>query len=318
MASIFSSRHSANKHAEIKRLLITLSIGCLITVALLPVKANAQTSVEPLHFTYPSSDDIYYGIRDAYFVKILKLVLTKSGEPYTLSTIKMPPMRESRSALYLNNSRYTVHWYMTNNTLEHDLIPIRVPLYKGLIGWRLLFIRDGNQPLFDNVETVDDLKKLSGVQGTYWPDSSVLRSNGFELWVTDEWNSLAELVSLKRADYFPRSVTEIWREASFVREQNLVVENTLLLQYPAAYYMFVAKHNTAHATLLKKGFEIALEDGSMDALFNETFSDYIQQSHLYRRKMMSINNPLMPPQTPYTDKRLWYHIPPTTINIDLD
>jgi len=259
-----------------------------------------------MRFVHPSTDIPYYNQRNRYFVEMLELALRKSGQAFTIESVKLPPMRESRSSLFLTSGRYNVHWLMTNNNHEDDLLPIRIPLFKGLIGWRLFFIREDSAEAFNNINDIAGLQSKTAAQGLDWPDASILQSGRFPLRMAQDWTSLLEITARKRADYFPRGVTEIWRELPAAHQRGLMVEQHLVLHYTAAYYFFVSKKNPAHAKLIEKGLRIALADGSFDVLFEQNFGEDLRKAKLSERRVLHINNPLLPPHTPRNDPALWY------------
>lgn len=278
---------------------------------LLPLSATSFAGDAPLVFSHPVSSEPYYLYRDRYFNKVLELALQKSGVAYQIKPVPLPPMLESRSEIYLTKGRYNTHWLMTNNSHEDKLIPIRIPLYKGLIGWRLLLIHPDSQQQFATIDSVRQLRTLTAVQGLDWPDSSILKSSGFNLRTSLQWTSLVELIALRRADYFPRSVIEIWEEQERTQRRSLMVEEHLVLHYPSAYYFFVSRLFPHHAEVLEQGLRKAVEDGSFDALFQQNFGESLARANLQQRRVISINNPLLPPHTPLKDSQLWYRVEPT-------
>lgn len=285
-------------------------LGAILAVSLVVGYAHTEATQQPplLHFKHPITDNTYFTQRDTYFIRMLTLALEKSGSRYEINTVLLPPMQESRSAILLAQGRYNVHWLMTNNSHEKKLIPIRIPLYKGLIGWRLMFIHPDSRAKFAEINSINQLRPVAVTQGADWPDASILKSNGFLLRPSINWNSLIEVVNLKRADYFPRAVTEIWNEKDLANQRGLVVENHLALYYPAAYYFFIAPELKHHAAVLERGLTRAINDGSFDALFNEFFADDLAASKLNQRTVLTINNPLLPPRTPLDQPDLWYRL----------
>lgn len=283
-------------------------LAAMLAVSLLVSDAHTETESPPplLHFKHPIADNSYFTLRDTYFVTLLALALEKSGNRHEINTVLLPPMQETRSAIFLAQGRYNVHWLMTNNSHEEKLIPIRIPLFKGLIGWRLMFIHNDSRAAFAGIKNIKQLRALAATQGVDWPDASILKSNGFLLRPAIDWNSLVELISLKRADYFPRAITEIWKEQGNAAKRDLVVEEQLALHYPAAYYFFVAPGLEQHAAALERGLMRAISDGSFDRLFNAFFADDLTASKLNQRTVFTINNPLLPPLTPLNRPKLWY------------
>lgn len=292
------------------RILASNSIVLLTLLALLTGSATAWGSAVyhdgALEFSHPISDDPYFTERDIYFSRMLRLALEKSGEPFRIEPVLTPPMQETRSTLFLTTHRYNVHWLMTNTHREQTLIPIRIPLYKGLIGWRLLFIHPDMRTYFEQINSIEQLQRLSVTQGVDWPDSGILKSNGFNLRPSINWNSMSEVVRLKRVDYFPRAVTEIWKEQALATRKSLIVEPHLALHYPAAYYFFVSPGMEQHARAIENGLMTAIVDGSFDALFNEFFADDIALSQLDQRRILRLSNPMLPPRTPLQNRYLWY------------
>ena len=119
------------------------------------------------------------------------------------------------------------------------------------------------------------------------------------------FESLFDMLQVGRFDYFPRSIMEVWDEERIHAGKGLVVEQTLVMHYPTAYYFFVNKKNTALASTIETGLKRAIKDGSFDQLFNQEFGDDIQRSRMASRKKLELTNPLLPPKTPLGQKELW-------------
>lgn len=280
----------------------------LFILSLPATGVSAGPANAPLAFLHPRSNDVFYQERDEYFINVLRLALQKSGEPFTLDTVLLSPMSEKRSKLFLKSQRYNVHWLLTNEELEEDLIPIRVPLYKGLIGWRLLVVHENNADVFANITTLSELKPYKATQGLGWPDTIILESAGLSLRPAVDWTGLMEIMTRQQAEYMPLALNEVWWVKQSLNDRQLMIEDHLILQYPSAYYFFVSKNLPEHARLLEKGMQAAVNDGSFTELFMRTFGDGIRRSNLQDRTIFSLNNPLLPRRTPVADKRLWFKV----------
>lgn len=70
----------------------------------------------------------------------------------------------------------------------------------------------------------------------------------------------------------------------------------------------MSKNNKKLASRLEFGLTQALSDGSFEALFNEypQHLDAINKLQINQRLVHRINNPILPAETPLSDKRLWY------------
>src|SRR5690606_34416962 len=111
-----------------------------------------------LEVRYPAVQHSYYAKRDTYYVTLLSMALERAGEPYELIGVKFPDYSEKRSVLLIQSDQYDVHWLNTTPEREKELLPVRVPLDKGAIGWRVFFVRPDRQPIFDKIQTADELK----------------------------------------------------------------------------------------------------------------------------------------------------------------
>jgi len=147
---------------------------------------------------------------------------------------------------------------MTSNIREQQLFPIRIPLLKGLMGYRLLLINKGDQYKFSNISTLAQLKKRLGGQSFEWPDTEILLSNGLAL-IVGPSATMHKMLLAKRFDYFPRGISEIWREEELF--DNLVVEQNLIVHYPAVMYFFVQSGNVELAQRMALGLRRAKKNG---------------------------------------------------------
>jgi len=274
----------------------------LLMVALWqPLTVGADVVV---HYPRPESDP---DVRSHYARRLLELVLQRAYITYRLE-LHPVRMQQGRAIARLKNGQgIDVLSTMTSNEREQELLPIRIPIDKGLIGWRLLLINREQAAKFSSVTSLDGLKNLTAGQGHDWPDVHILRENGLNVYDgTTNYVSLFSMLERQRIDYFPRSVTEAWSEAAQY-QQRLMVEPSIVLRYPSAIYFFVRKGNEQLATDIREGLEKMIADGSFDKLFQEHFGDMIARSKLKERLVLDLNNPLMPSQMPVGRKNLWYH-----------
>lgn len=273
------------------------------------VKAAPQrvaSSSEPLLITFPRSEGGLFDTRELYYLDLLRLATTKMGYSVSLEPKYLPEMRDNRGAEELKKQTFDVYWMATDKQREASLQPIRIPIYKGLNGWRISLVNSERKNIFSQVETLDDLKTFTAVQGNDWPDTDVLIANGLTVRRSVSWSGMFEQVSYNRQDYFPRSVIEIVSEKKERPTMSLDIEPNIVLIYPTAFYFFVAKENTQLANILSQGLGIAIKDGSFDAMFMKHHGDSVRQAQLDRRKRFYLVNPELPESTPLDNPSLWY------------
>ncbi|WP_426210659.1 substrate-binding periplasmic protein [Massilia sp. TWP1-3-3] len=244
--------------------------------------------------------------RSYYPLRLLAMALERADIAYR---VEQHPVRmlQGRALLRLENGDgIDVVSTMTSTEREARLLPIRIPLDKGLIGWRLLLINKTHASTFNALRSINDLKRLTAGQGSDWPDTSILRANGLNVYGTSNYAALFSMLESERIDYFPRSVTEIWAELALY-QQRLAVEPSVVLHYPTAIYFFVRQGNTQLAADITDGLEKMIADGSFEKLFQRYYGATIRKAALKERRVFELKNPLMPKDMPIGRKALWFH-----------
>ncbi|HEY4080942.1 MAG TPA: transporter substrate-binding domain-containing protein [Burkholderiaceae bacterium] len=278
-------------------------LACLLPALLLQA---APARAENRILVYPRAEGIG-DRRDDYPVDLLTLALSKAGRHEQLQASAFF-MLQARSIRELEQGRaMDVIWTMTSIEREESMLPIRIPIDRGLLGWRLLMVRQDSLARFAHLRRLTDLQDLRAGQGADWPDTSILRKAGLTVDESAHYGDLFLKLAAGRIDYFPRGVNEIWGELQSHTEAGLAVDPRLALHYPTAMYFFVNKRDAALAADITRGLEKALRDGSFEALFQRYFGASIQRANLGERQILELKNPLLPPETPLGEARLWYH-----------
>ena len=284
-----------------------LLLPACVVWALAPVVVAQEQEKHTIFVKYANNqDDDYFKVRDQYFIDLLTLAAKYSGAKISLVPTKMTNQVESRVVLSVEEGVLDVHWLHTNDQLESELLPIRIPLYKGLIGWRLMLIRQEDRDLLKGITSVETLRQFPVLQSFDWPDTPILKASGFEVESSVDFRSLFRMLRHRRADMFPRSVVEIWGELDDQSSLNLMVDPYITLYYPTAYYFFVAKDNKNLRDLLELGLTRAIENNDFEQHFQKHFSEVIKKAKLTERTLISIKNPNLPALTPLDKKHLWF------------
>lgn len=254
---------------------------------------------------YPQSD-IENDARDEFPLALLELALKKTGVRYQLNP-SIKPMLQSRSLKRLEeNLDVNVVWSMTDVQREQQLRPIRIPITRGLIGWRVFVSHKSSAFLDSRINDMTDLLQFSPVQGISWPDTKILQANGFNVITARDYIEGTDIINNKLADFFPRSVVEVFKELNNEYSQNMLLRQGLAFYYPSAMYFFTNKQNLTLSNLIETGLNRAIEDGSYNALFNEHFGETLAKLDLKDGLYFRLANPLLPPLTPISYARYWY------------
>lgn len=279
-----------------RRRLAFVLAACLLALA--PVSEAHEIVV---NFPRPESGP---DERSLYPIGLLREALKRSGKPYRVQLYPVR-MQQGRALLRLRgNEGIDVVSTMTSIERERDLQPIRIPIDKGLIGWRLLLIQKSQQQRLSGITSLDELRRFKAGQGTDWPDTPILRANGLPVYGTTNYEALFRMLENERIDYFPRAVGEIWAEVD--ARPALMVEPSLVLHYPTSLYFFVRKGDTALGADLTAGLEKMIADGSFERRFQQYFGPLIKRAGLKGRRVLTLRNPLMPPSMPLARRELWF------------
>ena len=163
------------------------------------VPALANDLLESSQTELPSTaDEVRYPVPDdpndtrhEYYVGLLKMALVRTQDtfgPFLLEPLDISVTQGRAASEVANDRGIDVFWTITNLHREKQMLPVRVPLLKGLMGYRICFIRQGDQDRFSAIAHVNDLRKLSAGQGYDWPDSQILQANRFTVMAAHEPN----------------------------------------------------------------------------------------------------------------------------------
>jgi len=263
------------------------------------------------HLVYPRSESASDSQYD-YDYGLLRLALEVTRRSHGSFELRASdvPMNQARAASELvAGGGVTVMARSTSTEHENRMLPVRFPLDKGLVGYRIFLIHRAMQARLAGVGTVADLRRFSIGALETWADAAILRQAGFEVVGGDSYEGLFHMLVGGRFDMFSRSVDEAFREWD---ERNaslpdLAVEEGLLLHFPTTRYFFFQRSPAGHALAerVEAGLEALLRSGAFDAHFQKYKGPLIARAQLERRRIIHIKNPLLPTATPLNRKQLW-------------
>lgn len=291
----------ARKHMKSQRFIAScLIIFCTVS--------NVHAAV--WNITYPRAL-VEGDVRNDYPVALLSLALNKTGVRYQLLPSDRIMLQGKALRQLRENRSVDIVWSMTDAQRETELLPIRIPITKGLIGWRVFLIHRDKQTAFSDIQTLSALQRYIPVQGEDWPDTKILQSNGFDVETATQYLDTFNVLARFQADFYPRSVVEVLSELQMdAIDSDLIIEQELAIHYPSAMYFFVNKSNPTLAKLIETGLQRAIDDGSFDQLFELNYQPLMQELQMQKRRVFKLDNPLLSEQTPLDNEALWYQLVP--------
>ncbi|MCM2680736.1 diguanylate cyclase [Echinimonas agarilytica] len=248
--------------------------------------------------------------KDKYPFELVQFLLSKIDHDYSFQPIEVKSMVGSRKISEVQQGNLSFAALSTSNEIEAKLRPIRIPIYKGLLGHRIFLIRSGEQHRFEGIKKLADLKRFTAGQGRFWGSTPVFRYAGIPIITPTKYKSLFYMLDGGRFGYFPRGIIEIYSELTQYSELSLAIEPNLMLVYPTAMYLFTSRENEALAKHLENAFNLAVNDGSFDQWFynHPMIKEALSKIDIGSRNILHIDNPQLPLSAPLDRKELWFNI----------
>ena len=268
------------------------------TVALSTISAAALADPEVLY--YPKRTE---SPRWNYALGLVQLALQESGSDYILQPT-VDEMSQTRAARELELGNIDFIWTGTSAEYEQRFRPVRIPVLRGLDGYRICVIDPERQSAFSAVQSLDDLKQLTIGQDPGWSDVKILEAAGLKV-VTAPYDALPDMVERDRYDCFLRGAHEAPNEVA--KHPTLAVENDLLIVYPFTSFFFVNKTDAALADALEAGLKKAYEDGRFMRHFNShpAIRAIFDEGRIEQRRRFDIPNPFLTDETRAIPDQYW-------------
>ena len=282
-------------------------------LAMQPVVANLPQAQKPapteIRIPQPRSQ---YDLSQRYYVELLEKVLKKAAKGRPIPTIKPTLMMEQGRATreLLKGDLIDLFWVGTDLEKEQELRPIRIPLERGLMGFRKFTIRKDRQQDFGHIKTLQQLQEFTACQGAYWPDIDILIAAKLPVIAAPVYENIFKQLVAGRCDYFPRGLheglVELKQRSALYPE--LIRYHDIMLHYPFAVYFFTTKQHEALALWLEQGLEAMIDSGEL--------LQHMQQhgltGHVFPLKAhnsgrwLELPNPGLAPDTDPTNRRYWF------------
>jgi hypothetical protein len=277
-------------------LVITLHLVATIAGSVIGVAARADPEI----LYYPKRAE---SPRWNYALGLVQLALEESGRDYVLRPTT-DEMSQTRAARELELGNIDLIWTGTSAEYEQRFRAVRIPVLRGLDGYRICVIEPGRQSAFSAVQSLDDLKQLTIGQDPGWSDVKILEAAGLKV-VTAPYDALPNMVERGRFDCFLRGAHETSNEVA--RHPALAVENDLLIVYPFTSFFFVNKKNAALADALESGLKKAYEDGRFMQHFNShpAIRAIFDEGRIEQRRRLDIPNPFLTYETRAIPDQYW-------------
>lgn len=191
------------------------------------------------------------------------------------------------------------------------LMPVRIPVLRGLLGYRLLLVHRGDLDRFARINTLADLRQVTFGSVQHWSDTTIMRRAGLPVVTGSTYDGLYKMMQARRFETLTRGVHQIEAEVAAIEKNpgnDIVVEPHLLMHYylPVYFWFSRDREGQRRAERVKAGLQMMVADGSLEKMFNERFGAVIEKYDLAHRTVIELPDPLLVPEDPINDARLWY------------
>lgn len=252
-------------------------------------------------------------LRNQYTLEVLRQALERTRAAYgDFALTPSPAMHEKYrpTALEHADEGINISAFPAKSGLDGKLIPVRIPIDRGLIGYRVLTIRAADQPRFDQVREAADLKSFRfGLLGS-WDDVDILMHDGVAVETGSSQDGLFRMLDAKRFDALANAVppvTQLFDRYGPVYPA-MAIEKGLLLHYPMPVYFWFrnTEDGRLRAERVRSGLESMVKDGTLKTLFHKQFDETLQRLDFGHRRVIDLPDPLLDGQDPLADPALWY------------
>lgn len=288
--------------------------GRAVWLALALVLGAGPAMADPVMTYIYHRDEGDIDIRNQYLWRVLRGALERTRDRYGDYVLEPSIAMHEKRRIYVlehNEAGINVSLFPAQKGLDDKLVAVKIPLDRGMLGYRVLLIRADEQAQFDKVHSLEGLKQFTFGLLSFWEDVQILEASGLKVVPGTSYEGLFKMLGSGRFDAFDRSSSEVVQEFD-LRQKDLpgvIIEKHLLLHYPMpAYFWFPnTEDGRKRAERVRIGMTEMIKDGTFQQLFDQEFGPIIKRLDMDHRTVIELPNPLLGDGDPLNDASLWYH-----------
>ncbi|WED23875.1 transporter substrate-binding domain-containing protein [Vibrio sp. JC009] len=237
--------------------------------------------------------------RQAHEFKLLEAVLQASCDTYgdfTLQSDLMDyPDAEDEGNIFYKGADILVTVAENSKFHGKEFIEIGTPLAKGILGNRILIIRQEMQESFKSIKEAELKTLKAGIPAT-WADADLFRHNGYKVVEKGLFEEIFQRLKAGECDYVSLGANEV--ETIFDTMASaiggLAIESDLMLYYPFPLVFYVHPLKPELAERVEKGLKEITASGEFDSLFEQYYGTCVRSLALENRRKIVLENPQLP------------------------
>ena len=238
--------------------------------------------------------------RQFYETALLQACLKATDNEYGSVEVRIDnidyPCADDEANIFLNGADILVTVAGNVKFTNKQKLAIPQPLTKGLLGYRLLLVRDETLAKFAQIEHPQQLQALSiGIPQT-WADADLFRYNRYKVVEQGNLNELFLRLKNGTFDYVSLGVNEIEEifNHSALPIGGISIEPSLMLYYAFPLVFYVTPNNPSLAQRVRTGLSEIIASGEFELLFEHHHGDVVQRLNLRNRAIFTLTNPALP------------------------
>ncbi|WP_235676554.1 MULTISPECIES: transporter substrate-binding domain-containing protein [unclassified Vibrio] len=235
-------------------------------------------------------------VRQRYEWALINLLLSKFNEHKSLSRDQTDYPNAEDEGKVLERGASALVTVAGNRKFEgRSFIEVKKPLCFGLLGRRVLVVKDNRVNEFEHLNQAALKKMKLGVPAT-WVDAELFRANDYHVVEQGSLEQMLAWLNEEKVDYLSLGVAEAQDVLNSYPEysQDLTIETTLQLNYPFPLVFYVNQRQPELADMLSRAIDEIRQTGEFEALYKRYFGKVIEQLDLPNRTQIHLHNPLVP------------------------
>ncbi|MCT8985559.1 hypothetical protein [Shewanella phaeophyticola] len=234
--------------------------------------------------------------RYQYPYDLLTLVIEATTMDFGEGSLLMTDLHMSRNRIFRSlkeGDGINVIAEASKVSWNEELIPIKIPIRKGIQGFRVFIVKQENATVLANITSLPQFVSLKTGSGSQWSTKVAMQQAGFDVVESTLYDNLFNMLSKGRFVTFGRGVNEVFQEVSQFHQQypELMVDEHLLLHIPLATYFYVSPNQPRLARRIEVGLQRIIENGQFDQLFYQRHCEFLLEAKLNNRLVFKIDNP---------------------------
>lgn len=233
-----------------------------------------------------------------YVKKLLSTSLKELGYDSNI-TFTSSELGFERGFSALSSNEINIYWSGNTDQNTDKVFYLNIPITNNLLGKRIVFIPKGDAHFYENIYTLDDLRKSGkiGGFGRGWADVGIWKKNNIPYFEKENgnWEAIYTMMAKKTRgiDYFSRAVIEILPEKEGIINKNnlaLEVEPNLIFQYKLDFLIYLNKSNKELNKIIETALIHARDTGLIDKTVEEYWSRDFNELNVKKRRIINVPN----------------------------